>query len=67
MCAHLDGLNAEHRFPVRVTILGHTSLQKLNANLQGNGDVLDKKKAMLEDKSGENAMSDNKHDLNSKY
>ncbi len=26
MCVHLDGLNAEHKFQVWVTILGHTSL-----------------------------------------
>ncbi len=26
MCVHLDGLNAEHKFRVWVTILGHTSL-----------------------------------------
>ncbi len=26
VCVHLDGLNAEHKFRVWVTILGHTSL-----------------------------------------
>ncbi len=26
VCVHLDGLNAEHKFQVWVTILGHTSL-----------------------------------------
>ncbi len=27
VCVHLDELNAEHKFQVWVTILGHTSLQ----------------------------------------
>ncbi len=26
VCVHLDGLNAEHKFRVWVTIIGHTSL-----------------------------------------
>ncbi len=26
LCVHLDGLNAEHKFQVWVTILGHTPL-----------------------------------------
>ena len=35
MCVHLDGLNAEHKFRVWVTILGHTSLSlSLSQNLQ---------------------------------
>ncbi len=32
VCVHLDGLNAQHKFWVWVTILGHTSLQ--NAKIQ---------------------------------
>ncbi len=31
VCVHLDGLNAEHKFRVWVTILGHTSLQNSNS------------------------------------
>ncbi len=35
VCVHLDGLNAEHKFRVWVTILGHTSLhfRKTDANV----------------------------------
>ncbi len=34
VCVHLDGLNAEHKFRVWVTILGHTSLS-LNSFMSG--------------------------------